>query len=293
MISETTTRDALGADLLAGFLAEERERYGAPPPLRWRGGRAIGFAVTAAQRGRLAALLPKSAAAVGVLEDPADPRTTLSFHCVDRVEPLRAAPSGALASEVQPWDPPIRRLRCPAVEGQVLVQTACRTLGWMRACLLEEVEASAAAEAFLAPRRALKGAAARVAPGALAALTAAAEDLACRNLRYKLGGRDERRWLDCSALTQLLFARCCGLWLPRHSRDQRRMGRRVPQGEVGPGCLVFASHRERGLSHVALALSSKLWVHACLDEGRVLRQTRSEFAQRYRVRIARRIGEEA
>lgn len=96
--------------------------------------------------------------------------------------------------------------------------------------------------------------------------------------------------LDCSGLIWRAFL-TAGILLPKNSRAQRKIGRRVPREELRRADLLAAISRgPRRTSHVALALSSDEVVHACSELMVVRRESLSDFEQRYRLLSVRRIA---
>jgi cell wall-associated NlpC family hydrolase len=74
---------------------------------------------------------------------------------------------------------------------------------------------------------------------------------------------------DCSGLVQTTFA-LHGVRLPRDARQQVTMGGPVKEGisALCPGDLLFFSERpDRRITHVALALDAKHFVHLALGRG--------------------------
>lgn len=67
---------------------------------------------------------------------------------------------------------------------------------------------------------------------------------------------------DCSGLVQSVF-RTAGVYLPRDSKDQRKIGAKVSREDIRPGDLL---HFE---GHVAIALDRYRIIHASLGEGGV------------------------
>lgn len=95
--------------------------------------------------------------------------------------------------------------------------------------------------------------------------------------------------MDCSGLVWRSFL-TAGLLLPRNSRAQRQVGRRIRRSELGASDLVAAVSRgPRRHSHVALAISSQEVVHACSELRRVRREPLAEFESRYQIVSLRRI----
>ena len=95
------------------------------------------------------------------------------------------------------------------------------------------------------------------------ALVRAALEL--RGIPYRNGGSDLTGF-DCSGLTQYVFARY-GRSLPREVRDQFQVGEPVARDQILPGDLVFFSTTGPGPSHVAIAVSVDLFVHAPSSRG--------------------------
>ncbi len=96
--------------------------------------------------------------------------------------------------------------------------------------------------------------------------------------------------LDCSGLVWRSFLEA-GVLLPRNSRAQRLLGRRVRISELQPADLVAALSRGPARhSHVALALGPDEVVHACSETRAVRRETLRDFQDRYQVVAVRRLS---
>jgi len=79
---------------------------------------------------------------------------------------------------------------------------------------------------------------------------------------YRWGGTDREDGFDCSGLTMVCY-RLNGLNLPRVSRSQFAAGRRVPEGQLLPGDLVFfATRGGTQVSHVGLYIGDGRFIHA-------------------------------
>lgn len=95
---------------------------------------------------------------------------------------------------------------------------------------------------------------------------------------HKWGGTD-RTGIDCSGLTQVLYARALGLDLPRDTKRQSRVGERVSPQSLQPGDLVF--FRPRGKNrHVGVYLSDGDFVHASSSAGVTVSDVRDAYWQR-------------
>jgi len=81
-------------------------------------------------------------------------------------------------------------------------------------------------------------------------------------VRYRYGGADPDRGLDCSGLIQYVFEQVTGVTLPRTSRELAKIGDRIPLAELAPGDLVFFNTRRFAFSHVGLYLGDNRFIHA-------------------------------
>jgi cell wall-associated NlpC family hydrolase len=90
--------------------------------------------------------------------------------------------------------------------------------------------------------------------------------LALKGTQYRDGGSEPTRGFDCSGLVQWVFAQH-GTALPRETREQYAIGRRIDRDDVRPGDLVFFETVGKGPSHVGIALGSGEFVHAPSTRG--------------------------
>jgi cell wall-associated NlpC family hydrolase len=79
---------------------------------------------------------------------------------------------------------------------------------------------------------------------------------------YRWGGESPRSGFDCSGLTMVVY-RLNGLDLPRSSRQQWRVGRRIDRGRLQKGDLVFfATTGGSRISHVGIYTGASKFLHA-------------------------------
>ncbi len=109
---------------------------------------------------------------------------------------------------------------------------------------------------------------------------------------YLLGGKT-KKGIDCSGLVQIAYQNSLGIILPRHSRDQRKLGRKIKLKNSEAGDLVFFEKLKNKTSHVGLVYENKLdeilIIHSCRDNKRVRIQELRGVLERYRVMEVRRV----
>lgn len=102
--------------------------------------------------------------------------------------------------------------------------------------------------------------------------------------------------VDCSSFTKWLYGRR-GIWLPRLSVDQRKVGVSVKLEVLRVGDLVFTSGRRGGLydtdpsdgvGHVGMATSQRTIIHAAGSKRGVVEDSLSKFLSKGEFRGARR-----
>jgi cell wall-associated NlpC family hydrolase len=96
-------------------------------------------------------------------------------------------------------------------------------------------------------------------------------------VRYRYGGMDALRGLDCSAFVGTIYSRALGVRLPRSSNEQFTTGYKVRKDNLKVGDLVFfKTRRNRGpVSHVGIYVGQSLFAHASTKHG-VMISTLSE-----------------
>lgn len=85
-------------------------------------------------------------------------------------------------------------------------------------------------------------------------------------VRYRTGG-NTKSGVDCSGFTVAVYAAAYGLAIPRVSREQYRVSRKISTTELQEGDLVFFNTNGRGVSHVGVYLGNNKFIHASVSRG--------------------------
>lgn len=85
-------------------------------------------------------------------------------------------------------------------------------------------------------------------------------------VRYRVGG-NTKKGIDCSGFTVAVYAAVYGMMLPRVSRDQYKLCRKISTTELQEGDLVFFNTNGRGVSHVGVYLGNNKFMHASVSQG--------------------------
>lgn len=83
---------------------------------------------------------------------------------------------------------------------------------------------------------------------------------------YRYGGNG-RTGIDCSAFTMAVYLTAYGVQLPRVSRDQYKLCRKISTTELNAGDLLFFRTSGRGVSHVGIYLGNNKFIHASTSQG--------------------------
>lgn len=85
-------------------------------------------------------------------------------------------------------------------------------------------------------------------------------------VRYRRGGNTQSG-VDCSGFTVAVYTAAYGMMLPRVSREQYRISRKISTTELQEGDLVFFNTTGRGVSHVGVYLGNNKFIHASVSRG--------------------------
>jgi lipoprotein Spr len=85
-------------------------------------------------------------------------------------------------------------------------------------------------------------------------------------VRYRTGG-NTKSGVDCSGFTVAVYAAVYGIMLPRVSRDQYRISRKISTTDLREGDLVFFNTKGHGVSHVGVYLGNNKFIHASVSRG--------------------------
>jgi hypothetical protein len=117
-------------------------------------------------------------------------------------------------------------------------------------------------------------------------LTSRAEDFV--GVPYRWGGTT-KKGIDCSGFTQRLYREVLGIYLPKNSRDQRKLGERVSMSDIRFGDLLFLKAKQRNLSHVALYFDDATVIHASLYQKKVVKEELKKVLASHRFVGIRRV----
>ena len=110
--------------------------------------------------------------------------------------------------------------------------------------------------------------------------------------RHKMGGSHPRKGFDCSGFTQYVF-RKSGFVLPRSSKQQSKIGRKLNIEKARWGDLLFFSQDGKNISHVGLVTNKKSeplsMIHASSSKGVTLTNVEQSKYWKKRLLFARRI----
>lgn len=85
-------------------------------------------------------------------------------------------------------------------------------------------------------------------------------------VRYRTGGTS-KSGVDCSGFTVAVYASLYGITIPRVSREQYRVSRKISTTELEEGDLVFFNTNGSGVSHVGVYLGNNKFIHASVSRG--------------------------
>jgi cell wall-associated NlpC family hydrolase len=86
-------------------------------------------------------------------------------------------------------------------------------------------------------------------------------------VRYRTGG-NTHAGVDCSGFSCAVYAAAYGFTLPRVSRDQYRISRKISTTELKEGDLLFFDTRGAGsITHVGVYLGNNHFIHATVSRG--------------------------
>jgi len=103
-------------------------------------------------------------------------------------------------------------------------------------------------------------------------------------VNYKYGGMNVDKGIDCSYFVQTIYS-SLGTVLPRTSRLQFKIGKKVKRGELAPGDLVFFKKHVNSsqISHVGMYIGNGEFIHASSGAKKVTISSLDEtyFKQRF------------
>ena len=110
---------------------------------------------------------------------------------------------------------------------------------------------------------------------------------------YLLGGKS-KKGIDCSGLTQIVYKNVFSIILPKHSWDQKEIGKKVNLKNIKSGDLIFLIKKSNQHKHLGIVEKNKTvnLIHASLEKKKVIKQELDEVLKNYDFVEARRIIED-
>jgi len=102
-------------------------------------------------------------------------------------------------------------------------------------------------------------------------------------------GANSRHAVDCSSFVQQVFKKVHKK-LPRTSKEQAKVGKRIPKNKLKKGDLVFfSSKKTKGVAHVGIYIGNGKFIHASSARKKVVITSLNKRYYRYHFKGARRI----
>ncbi len=111
-------------------------------------------------------------------------------------------------------------------------------------------------------------------------------------VKYVLG-KKSKKGIDCSGLTQMVYKNAFNIILPKHSWDQKEIGKKVNLKNIKTGDLVFLIKKSNKHKHVGIVEKNKSvnLIHASLEKKKVIRQKLDEVFESHDFVEVRRVVE--
>lgn len=112
-------------------------------------------------------------------------------------------------------------------------------------------------------------------------------------VKYVLGGKS-KEGVDCSGLTQIIYKNAFNIILPKHSWDQKEMGKKVNLKNIKSGDLIFLIKKINQHRHVGVIEKNNKninLIHASTDKKKVVKWDFNKISKNYDFVEARRIVE--
>lgn len=107
-----------------------------------------------------------------------------------------------------------------------------------------------------------------------------------KDVPYLWGGIT-KEGVDCSGFVQQFFLRTHNQIIPKHSQDQKKLGKSIVENELQSGDLVFLESK-KGDNHIGIFYENMIW-HACLKLKKVTPQTLGEIQNDYNITEMKRL----
>ena len=107
------------------------------------------------------------------------------------------------------------------------------------------------------------------------------------NTPYQFGGTT-KKGVDCSGFSSQVMLNIYNIEIPRTAEDQFNQGKKIRDGWLSPGDLVFFKNvRGRGIDHVGVFLGNGRFVHASTSAGVIVSDLEEDYYRKRYVGACR------
>ncbi|PLY04834.1 MAG: hypothetical protein C0625_15680 [Arcobacter sp.] len=100
-----------------------------------------------------------------------------------------------------------------------------------------------------------------------------------KSVRYKYGG-NSKKGIDCSAFTQRIYKEKFDVKIPRSTRTQVKIGKKIKKSELEMGDLVFFKTGVRD-RHVGIYMGDGSFMHASIKGIRFTKLDKPYYKRKY------------
>lgn len=103
---------------------------------------------------------------------------------------------------------------------------------------------------------------------------------------YKFGGTSHQG-IDCSGFTKEIYSVIYRKEIPRQSKQQYELSKKIKLDQMLEGDLVFFNPGTKDISHVGIYIGQQQFVHASVSKGVVISRLDNPYYKKYFVAVGR------